>query len=369
MWLRVSSISIMCLSLPVAVVLAGPGPQVEAAGLNEKVVGALEAIRVREGLPALAGAIVTSDGVLASGVVGVRKCGASAAATLQDDWYFGSCTKIMTATLIGRLIDDGKLRFGSTIADVFPDLASNLPETVREISVEQLLTHRAGLPWEADWIPLSQHGSLIDQRLATVLAAGRVALVAAPGTRFSYSNWDYVILGAMAERITGRSWEELMRQQIFAPLKMEHVGFGGTGTPGQIDQPWPHVRGFPMFSNGPGIDFPAVVAPAASVHCPIGEWAKFIQNELRGLRGEPSLLSASTFQHLYASEAVVKLERDWARGIAYHHSGTNNMNYADVWLAPKRNVAFVTCANDGIGEKGCDDAAKALIKLYDTLGR
>ncbi len=334
-----------------------------------KVVEALAPIREREGLPALAGAIVKSDGVLASGVVGVRKSGSSVAATLQDDWYLGSCTKIMTATLIGLLIDDGKVRFESTIADEFPDLAAKLPEIVRKITVEQLLAHRAGLPWEADWIPLSRHGSLTDQRLGAVLAAGSVELVAPPGARFNYSNWDYVILGAIAERITGRPWEELMRERVFSPLKMEHVGFGGTGTRGQIDQPWPHVRGFPMYSNGAEIDFPPVVAPAATIHCPIGEWAKFIEDELKGLRGEPSLLSAQTFKHLYALEGIGKVERDWAGGIAYHHSGTNNMNYANVWFAPTRNVAFVTCSNDGIAAKGCDDAAKALISLYEGISR
>jgi CubicO group peptidase (beta-lactamase class C family) len=349
--------------------LAGSDQKSDLPALDLKVVEALTLILEREGLPALAGAIVTSDRVLASGVVGVRKRGSSVAATLQDDWYLGSCTKIMTATLIGLLIDDGKLRFESTISEEFPDLASQLPEIVRRITVEQLLAHRAGLPWEADWILLSKHGSLMDQRLATVLSAGKAALVAPPGTSFNYSNWDYVILGAIAERITGRPWEELIRERVFNPLGMEHVGFGGSGTRGQIDQPWPHVRGFPMFSNGPEIDFPPVVAPSATVHCPIGEWAKFIEDELKGLRGERSLLSAPTFKRMYASAAFGRVERDWAGGIAYNHSGTNNMNYATVWIAPTQNVAYLICSNDGIAYKGCDDAAKALISLYNSTTR
>ncbi len=350
-----------------AVCCASANGAADQSNLDRKVVEALTLIREREGVPALAAAIVTSNGVLAQGVVGVRKSGSNLAATIQDDWYLGSCTKIMTATLIGRLIDQEKLRFESTLAEVFPDLEPKLPKHVREFTVEQLLDHRTGLPWEADWALLAKQGSLADQRLATVLATANVALVAPPGSNFNYSNWNYVILGAIAERITGNSWEKLITEEVFEPLGMRRVGFGGTGTRGQIDQPWPHVRNFPMFSNGPEIDFPAVVAPAATVHCPINEWAKFVLHELKGLRGEFILLSADTFTRLYALQAFGATEREWAGGVVYHHSGTNNMNYATVWIAPKRDFAILVCTNDGIGLKACDDAAKALIDIYGSI--
>jgi len=341
-----------------------------------KVVEALAPVRERANLPALAGAIVTSAGVLASGVVGLRKIGSNVAATLQDDWHLGSDTKAMTATLIGLLIDDGKLRFESTVADEFPDLASKLPETIRKTTVAQLLAHRAGLPRDADWGPLSTKGSPMEQRLATVRAAGNAVLLATPGASFNYSNWGYVILGAMAERITGKPWEELMRQRVFGPLKMERVGFGGTGTRGQIDQPWPHVNGIPMSSNGPEVDLRPVLAPAGAVHCPISEWAKFIVNELKGLRGDPSLLSPETFKRLhtpafggvYAGGWGI-LERDWAKGTAYNHSGSNNMNYAIAWLAPKRNVAFLVCTNEGDAFNPCDETVHALLNLYEGATR
>lgn len=335
--------------------------------LDKKVVEALAVIREREGVPALAAAIVTSNGVLAQGVVGVRKSGSNVAATIQDHWYLGSCTKIMTATLIGRLIDQGKLRFESTLAEVFPDLEPKLPKRICEFTVEQLLDHRTGLPWEADWALLAKHGSIADQRLATVLATANATLVASPRSSFNYSNWNYVILGAIAERIAGNSWEELISQEVFEPLSMHHMGFGGTGTRGQIDQPWPHVRGFPMFSNGPEVDFPPLVGPAATVHCPINEWGKFVIQELNGLRGSSGLLSVETFRRLYALQAMGKIERVWAGGgPAYHHSGTNNMNCVTVWIVPQRDFAVLVCTNDGIGQKACDDAAKALIDIYGS---
>jgi CubicO group peptidase (beta-lactamase class C family) len=61
-----------------------------------------------------------------------------------------------------------------------------------------------------------------------------------PGSQYEYSNVGYVLAGAIAERITGQAWEELIAKTIFQPLGMTSAGFGGLGTAGKIDQPWPH---------------------------------------------------------------------------------------------------------------------------------
>ena len=109
---------------------------------DAQVAEVLEPIRASFGLPALVGAIVTSDGVISSGVVGIRMIGSNLAATIQDDWHLGSDTKAMAATLIGTLIDDGKLRFQSTIGEVFPDLSPELPDSNHQIVfILLLLTH------------------------------------------------------------------------------------------------------------------------------------------------------------------------------------------------------------------------------------
>ena len=63
-----------------------------------------------------------------------------------------------------------------------------------------------------------------------------------PGTLYEYSNLGYVIAGAITEKVTGKSWEQAMRDEVFGPLGMTSVGFGGTGTPGQVDQPWGHYK-------------------------------------------------------------------------------------------------------------------------------
>src|SRR5947209_7467119 len=71
----------------------------------------LETVRQRHGLPALGGAIVTSKGLVAIGAVGVRKAGTKVPVTVDDQWHLGSDTKAMTATVIARLVEQGRLKW------------------------------------------------------------------------------------------------------------------------------------------------------------------------------------------------------------------------------------------------------------------
>ena len=108
-----------------------------------------------------------------------------------------------------------------------------------------------------------------------------------PGEKFLYSNWGYVIAGHMAEKATGKSWETLMQTEVFGPLKMSTAGFGGTGTLGKIDQPWPHsMLGMPMPTNGKAQDNLPVMGPAGTIHMTIQDWGKFVAEHLKGHHGK-----------------------------------------------------------------------------------
>jgi CubicO group peptidase (beta-lactamase class C family) len=78
----------------------------------------LEAVRARHALPALAAAVVKDGEVIASGAVGVRALGTDVPVTVEDRFHLGSDTKAMTATLAGMMVDEGRLRWDSTIGEV-----------------------------------------------------------------------------------------------------------------------------------------------------------------------------------------------------------------------------------------------------------
>ena len=80
------------------------------------------------------------------------------------------------------------------------------------------------------------------QRRYRILRDNLVDPPAASVGKHLYSNLGYVVAGAMAERVTARSWESLMQERLFAPLGISSAGFGAPGVPGELDQPWGHQR-------------------------------------------------------------------------------------------------------------------------------
>src|SRR5262245_37043357 len=85
----------------------------------------LEAVRKKYDLPAMAGAVVFREEIV-SGASGVRKYGDETPVTHDDQFHLGSCTKSMTATLAGMMVEEGKLKWESTLAELLPDLAERM---------------------------------------------------------------------------------------------------------------------------------------------------------------------------------------------------------------------------------------------------
>jgi len=341
---------------------------------DPKIVAALETIRAKHGLPALGAAVITSRGLTAIGVTGVRKVGTTVAATSADLWHLGSDTKAMTAVVIGSLVEQHKLRWDTTIDEVLSTHVASAPEAFRKITMLQLLSHRAGLVSNIDWRRASRApGAPRAQRIAALPTIATTPLSSAPGTTYEYSNLGYVIAGVIAEQATNRAWEDLVRDTVFARLGMASCGFGGLGTPGQIDQPWPHdAAGKPMPANGPDVDNPEVMGPAGTAHCSLGDWGKFVADQLAGLNGKDGLLQAATYVQMHApafggnyAGGWLVTSRPWGGGTVYMHNGSNTMNFATVWMAPARDFAVLVVTNRGgaAAQQATDDAAAALILM------
>jgi len=179
----------------------------ESPPVPENLNSLLEPIRQRYDLPALAGAIVTSQGLTAVGAVGMRKYGSDTPVTVDDQFHLGSDTKAMTATMLATLVEEGKLSWSTTIEQVFPEFSVDMNPAYAKVTVEQLLAHRAGFT-DASW-PQGKNleemyqlpGSPREQRAAYVATVLSEPPVSEPGSRFLYSNRSYAVAGAMAEKV------------------------------------------------------------------------------------------------------------------------------------------------------------------------
>jgi CubicO group peptidase (beta-lactamase class C family) len=224
-----------------------PGKPSVAEHSLEDLADLLAPIRKQHNMPALGAAVIVDGKLVALGVDGVRKLGDATLVTRDDLWHLGSCTKAMTATLLAQQVALGKLSFATTVGEALPKLRAGMHAESRQITIEQLLQHRSGLPSQpptAQWLELFDfEGTTIEARrevAATMLAKPPEAK---PGERFLYSNAGYMIAGAVLEAVTGKSWQELLQADLFVPLAMQHVGFGPPGRDGHVDQPWGHVTG------------------------------------------------------------------------------------------------------------------------------
>jgi CubicO group peptidase (beta-lactamase class C family) len=318
---------------------------------------------------------VVKDGAICDrAAAGVRKWGDPTPVTTNDIFHIGSCTKSMTATLTAMLIEEGKLKWDTTIAEVFPELVGKMDKQYETVTVEQLLHHRGGVPgdpppaaWKRAW---EEKGTPTEQRREFIAAVLAQPPAAAPGTKMIYSNQGYAIIGFMLEKITGQDYETLITEKLFQPLHMDTAGFGPPGTPDKIDQPWGHLR--KLFMTIPvQADNPPAIASAGRVHCSLDDLARYAMFHLQPATNgwlKPDTLArlhTPTTGGDYACGWVV-LQRDWAGGTTLMHNGSNTMWYIVMWLAPKKNFAVIAATNIAgpDAEQGCDDACVAMIHKW-----
>ncbi len=323
----------------------------------------LTPFRADNGLPAIAAGVMRYGVVVASGAVGLRKVGARTPVTILDKFHLGSCTKAMTATLAAKLVEHGKIQWSSTLAGIFPERAEKMHPSYRKASLELLLTHRAGVPrdslhYQAQNIPM------IARRLRYLDSVVEYPPESEPNTQFSYSNAGYVIVGAMLERVTGRVWEDLMRDGLFRPLGMSSAGFGSSAKPNQTNQPWGHkfVDGkyMPNYEDGG-----PVLGPPGRVHCTILDCLKFADFHASNGERPPRLLNPVSLAKLHpprkldgqglpAPEGYAMgwsvIRQEWANGLALTHQGSNGANLFVVWIGPSIGLSVALACNAAGGK-------------------
>lgn len=342
----------------------------------------VESWRAAHELPALTVAVCSSTELLAAGVAGLRKIGDDQPALLSDKFHIGSCTKSMTALLAALLVERGALSWTNSLASTFP--AWQLPDRVRPITLEQLLNHRSGIDyivspklWTRAWEDF--RGTPRAQRAAFLQEALQEKLKSKPGAKFLYSNTGYAAAGAMLETAADKSWEDLIRAEIFTPLHMTNAGFGPPSFPTAIDQPWGHqfTKSGSVLPKVPH-DNPIAIAPAGAAHCSIFDLAQYAAFHLRALQGKVSWITPALQNRLYSPPKKnddyalgwIVLDRDWAGGKALTHAGSNTYFYTVIWLAPARDRALLVMMNAGLGEidkpvlKAGDAIIEALISDY-----
>jgi CubicO group peptidase (beta-lactamase class C family) len=287
-------------------------------------------------------------------VAGERKLGSGVLATQKDVWHIGSNSKSWTATLAGIYVDKGKLSWTTKADEILTELAG-VP--LGQVTLWQLLTHTSGLPdisYPGDLNWSEKRDPLMQQRAEYVSLLKNETL---GPKKFLYSNANYVLAGAVLERLTKKPWEQLVQDLIAKPLGLRSVGFGAAGSAKIIDQPWPHEpsgEGFipinPVGQDGIEADNAAVIFPAGGIHVSLGDMLTYLRcHEGRGKQ----LVKRETLKALHtpADQGYAggwgTISQTWSSGLVLNHSGSNTLNFHTVWVAPDRDLAIVAATNQG----------------------
>ena len=319
----------------------------------------LDELIAETGLPAIGVTSFTSDRVIETAVAGVRRTGDPTLVDLDDRFSIGSNAKAMTATLVATFVDDGLIGWDTTVADVFARRLPDIDPSWTQVTIRHLLNHTAGIDDDAAiemLFELDLTTPVAEQRRAVVDTMTDDAPHRRPGG-YAYSSVGYILAGAMLEELTGTPWEALAQTRLFDVIGMDSCGFGAPGTPGEVDEPWGHFDEHGGDAVDPGdsdADFPPVIAPAGMVHCSMADWVRFLQSQLRGLRGSTSeIVSPESFDALrttpsgsdYALGWVAQLGPDGV--VTYYHHGSNHRFTAEVWLEPDTDRGLLTVTNLG----------------------
>ncbi len=347
------------------------------AAPDQALTAKLQEIATRHHLPAIA-VYASHGGTVREAAWGVRKLGDPTPVALTDRWHLGSDTKAMTATLAAILVEQGKLGWDTSVSNAFADW-TDLDPAFETITLEMLLTHRAGFApnvpddiWKTMWDPKNPAG----QRQPAVHALLRRPPSGKVG-ELVYSNTGYLAAGVMLEKLTGDTWEKLMRVKLLGPLGMRSCGFGSPATaPDAIDAPWAHENTngqLTPIAPGPRSDNPPQIGPAGTVHCSLADWHTFVKMHVRGERGGATRtgLSRATFEKLhtavsgnYAFGWAVTTHPRWPTTRALAHDGSNTLFYCSVLAVPGQDVVLLAATN-----RGGDDARAAVKEAIDLLAR
>lgn len=332
---------------------------------------AIAPLRDKYKVPACGVAVIDRNGIVGIGVTGKRRSDRDFPATTEDIWHIGSCTKAMTAALIGMLVDEGKLRWDMPVTEALPDISANAGW--RTVTIEHFVTQRSGIAGmtRGQWRTIDAGGgSPRDQRFAFAKQMLSQPPERPPG-KFEYSNAGYGIVGAIIEQTANRSYEDLMKERIFAPLKLASAGFGPPGVTGERvpSQPWGHYRRDDLLTPvvpSPDNHFPPAIAPGACVHMSLRDFAKFAWWVSSN---EPALVKPQTFRRLQAppegstyAGGLWLTELPGIGGAAVSHSGHMSGFFGVFHSGKERACVSVFNTEGGGWEWLGDEIASAALK-------
>ncbi|MBT0669278.1 serine hydrolase [Novosphingobium profundi] len=210
----------------------------------------MEEIRKASGTPGMSVAIVEKGEVVFAKGFGVRALGSPEKVDADTLFMIGSTGKAFTSAALARLVDAGKLNWDDKVIDHLPDFRMYDAWVTREMTVRDLLVHRSGLGLGAGDLLMVPRGTL--SRLEIVKRLRFLKPATSFRSAYAYDNILYIVAGAVIEAVSGQSYEDFMRDEVFTPAGMPDATADMAIQLSAPDRARPHARyGEKVRGSGP----------------------------------------------------------------------------------------------------------------------
>lgn len=270
-------------------------------------------------------------------------------------FLIGSISKIYTATLVMRLMEQGILDLDTPIVNYIPDFTLSHDDLRDAITIRMLLSHTAGF----DGDRFTSYGRGDDAYDRAIAEFNTLTQWFKPGTFYSYNNAGFYLVGHIIQKLTGKSFEQVMTEELIAPMGLEHTFLDPDET---LNRPWAaghtvdRIKGLSLTNTG---HLPRHVNAAGGVMQSIGDLLTFAQmhlneGEINGKRiisAENALLmqqpiiEADTYHRHYGIGWSI-YQRPAATSVG--HGGAWGGHRANLVMFPYHNYAHASLGNSNV---------------------
>ena len=308
-------------------------------------------------VPGAAIAVVAGGEVVYAQGYGYRDLVAKLPVTPDTVYPIASTTKAINATLLGMLVDEGRLAWDAPVQNYLPRFRIGDSSRSSQITVRDLLLMRTGLP-RHDWLwienPISR-AELVERLRYLDLAAGL-------REHCRYNNMTHTVAGHIAEIVSAKNWDELVQQRILTPLGMNNTGFILPPTD-NITLSY-HENGHRDLILTQRLSGEVTAPSGGSIHSTVLDMARWVLFNLRGGKStDRNLITAQTLAEIQSPQILTSMDQgaptpNAAYGLGWFidkyndrarisHGGDLHDVNSNVMLFPEQGVGIVSFINFG----------------------
>ena len=315
-----------------------------------------DSVRKARGIPGIAYAVFRDNKVIDMGVTGFRKYRTRDSLKITDRFHIGTNSFAFVSFVAGRMVETGKIKWSTTFVSLYPEYKNTVLPQYASITLQSLLSNTAGLRAYKQFddytaVPAFNPEPQLQRKDFSVFMLQKAGLNEAGEKKTVESIPSYTIAVAMLEKASGLAWEKLIEQYINKPLGIA-VKFGWPNAIAPTE-PWGHWSKYGTLSAEPGNTWvkqhPATLS-SSGMNLSVGDYTKFLQDELKGLRGGKAQLSDRTLEliHFGATDYAF----GWNNGTINNqrvasHNGESYLFSSYVELIPEKNLGILVVCNNG----------------------